>query len=74
MDAKTPSDAVADDWKALYHEAFRRYRTFCLWNIRESDDPSPAIALSAARHLRYEGDMEARRLAEQIERAVHAAH
>jgi len=65
--------AAKDDWKALYHEAFRRFRAMCLWNLREFDDPSPGIALSTARHLRYEGTMESRRLAERIERAIHAA-
>jgi hypothetical protein len=64
---------VQDDWKALYREAFRRYKGMCLWNMRELSEPSAGVALATARQLRYEGDMEARRLAERIERAVHAA-
>ena len=73
MDTEATHDAKTDDWKVLYHEAFRLYRSFCLWNVREFDDPGPDIALAAARHLRYEGNMDARRLAERIERAIHAA-
>lgn len=63
----------AEDWKALYHEAFRRFKHFCLWNLRELEDPASGVALVVAYHLRYEGNMETRRLAERIERAVHAA-
>jgi hypothetical protein len=73
MDTKVTEQAEVDDWKALYHEAFRLYGPMCLWNVREFDDPSPGVALSTARQLRYEGNMEARRLAERIERAIHAA-
>jgi len=73
MDADAATDAKPDDWKALYHEAFRRYGAMCLWNVREFDDPEPGVALSTARQLRYEGNMEARRLAERIERAIRAA-
>jgi len=65
--------AARDDWKVLYHEAFRRYGTMCLWNMREHDEPSPGVARATARQLRYEGDMAARHLAERIERAIHAA-
>ncbi|MEJ0027940.1 MAG: hypothetical protein WDN01_18090 [Rhizomicrobium sp.] len=65
--------AAAEDWKVLYQEAFRLYRGLCLWNLRELADPTPGAALSAARQLRYEGDMAARWLAERIERAIHAA-
>jgi hypothetical protein len=69
MSSDTPSP-MQDDWKALYHEAFRRYKAMCLWNMREHDEPSPGVARSTARQLRYEGDMAARRLAERIERAI----
>jgi hypothetical protein len=73
MEAEPESVAWTSDWKALYHEAFRRYGAMCLWNVREFDDPSPGIALATARQLRYEGDMAARILAERIERLVRAA-
>lgn len=61
------------DWRALYHEAFQRFGTICLWNLRELARPSPGNALAMARQLRHEGNMQARRLAEKIERAVDAA-
>lgn len=61
------------DWAALYHEAFRRFKHRCLWNLQELEDPEPGVALRVAHQLRYEGDMESRQLAERIERAVHAA-
>ena len=73
MDTNASSPLETDDWKALYHEAFRRFKHRCLWNVRESEDPSPGAALSTARQLRYEGDMAARRFAERIERAIDAA-
>jgi hypothetical protein len=69
----SPQPLPPDDWKTLYHDAFRRYKGMCLWNARELDDPSPGAALATARQLRFEGDMAARRLAERIERAVDAA-
>ncbi len=64
---------VQDDWKALYREAFRRFGAAYLWNLRELAEPVPGHALAAARQLRYEGNMETRRFAERMERAVHAA-
>jgi hypothetical protein len=45
-----------------------------LWNRQPVADPSPDDALVVARALRREGDMNARRLAEDIEAAAHAAH
>ena len=65
--------AARDDWKTLYHEAFRLYGGAYLWNLRELDEPAPGHALVVARQLRYEGNMETRRYAERMERAAHAA-
>jgi hypothetical protein len=42
--------------------------------MRRLEEPTPADALAVARALRVEGDLPARRLAEQIELACHAAH
>jgi hypothetical protein len=56
----------------LYRRAFADYRTCALWNLRQFEDPTIEQALSVARHLRVEGDMGARRLAEQIEKAARA--
>jgi hypothetical protein len=58
---------------SLYRRAFAEYGTRALWNKRLLDTPTPEDALVVARALRIEGDREARRLAEQIERACHAA-
>jgi hypothetical protein len=57
----------------LYRRAFAEYGTQALWNKRLIEAPTPEDALVVARALRIEGDREARRLAEQIERACHAA-
>jgi hypothetical protein len=60
-------------FKALYHRAFSDYRLRALWNVRALEHPSPEEALTIARNLRVEGDLSARRLAEQIELACRAA-
>lgn len=57
----------------LYRRAFAGYRAMALWNIRQFETPTGAQALLVARHLRIEGDMAARRLAEEIEKAVRPA-
>jgi len=56
----------------LYRRAFADYRARALWNLRQFEEPTVEQALSVARHLRIEGDMNARRLAEQIEKAARA--
>jgi hypothetical protein len=58
---------------SLYRRAFAEYGTRALWNKRELEQPTPADALVVARALRVEGNRDARRLAEQIERACRAA-
>jgi hypothetical protein len=72
---KTPvgAEAIQSDYIALYKRAFAEYRSQALWNMRAFDEPSPEDALVVARALRKEGDLPARSLAEQIERACHAA-
>lgn len=62
-----------EDLASLYRRAFAEYGARALWNKRELERPTPADALVIARALRVEGDSEARRLAEQIERACRAA-
>lgn len=66
--------AKPEDYVSLYRQAFAEYRAFCLWNMRMLDDPPPEAALLVARALRFEGNRQARFLAERIERACHAAH
>jgi hypothetical protein len=70
MNYQTPEPASL---LSLYHRAFAEYGTQALWNKRLLEAPTPEDALVVARALRIEGDREARRLAEQIERACHAA-
>lgn len=59
--------------ETLYHIAFRDYGTHALWNLREFEHPTPEDALVITRSLRIEGNLNARRLAEQIEQACRAA-
>ena len=62
-----------EDLARLYRRAFAEYGARALWNKRELETPTPADALVVARALRMKGNREARRLAEQIERACRAA-
>jgi hypothetical protein len=64
---------VHPDYVALYRRAFAEYGAHALWNLRAFEAPSQEDALVVARALRIEGDLAARRLAEQIEHACHAA-
>ena len=59
---------------ALYATAFRDFGARALWNLRQHEHPTIEDALAITRALRIEGDMAARRLAEQIERLARADH
>jgi len=61
------------EFEALYHRAFADFKLRALWNVRELEHPTPEEALIITRSLRVEGDLNARRLAEHIERACRAA-
>jgi len=67
------AEAVQPDYVNLYRRAFAEYGAHALWNLRPFEPPSHEDALVVARALRIEGDLVARRLAEQIEQACHAA-
>jgi hypothetical protein len=69
---KTESISAAD-FASLYRRAFAEYGTHALWNKRRLDQPTKEDALVIARALRIEGDLAARRLAEEIEQACRAA-
>lgn len=58
----------------LYREAFQRFRAIALWNARELDQPTRQDILTTARVLRIEGNLEARKLAEQIESVIDDPH
>ena len=73
-DMKTEPATQSDDFVSLYGRACKEFGSRALWNVRELEDPSPKDALVIARYLRVEGNLEARRLAERIERVCHAAH
>ena len=65
--------ALAQEYVALYHQAFDQFGTMALWNKKQLQNPEPGHALVVARALRIEGNMKARVLAEQIELACRAA-
>jgi hypothetical protein len=62
-----------EDFVSLYHRAFEEYGASALWSSRPVVNPTCEDALAITRSLRMEGDMNARRLAEQIEKACRAA-
>jgi hypothetical protein len=64
---------VQPDFESLYHRAFADFRLRALWNVRELEHPSAEEALIITRNLRVEGDLSARQLAEELERACLAA-
>jgi hypothetical protein len=66
-------EASQRDIETLYHRAFADYKLRALWNLRELEHPTPEQALAITRNLRVEGDLTARHLAEEIERACRAA-
>lgn len=59
--------------RALYRRAFDEFGASALWSSKPVADPTPADALAITLSLRVEGDLNARRLAEQIEQACRAA-
>ena len=61
------------DYVSLYRQAFERFGTSALWSSKPVPDPTPADALAITYSLRVEGDLRARRLAEEIEQACRAA-
>jgi len=62
-----------EEFTALYNRAFQDFGTRALWNVRRLANPTPEEALAITRQLRAEGNLPARRLAEQLERACHGA-
>jgi hypothetical protein len=60
------------DYRSLYRQAFEQFGVSALWSRKPLPDPTPAEALAITWTLRVEGDLRARRLAEQIEQACRA--
>jgi hypothetical protein len=69
---KTEPADQPEDFVTLYRRAFEKYGTSALWSSRPVPNPTCADALAITRSLRVEGDLNARRLAEQIEEACGA--
>jgi len=69
----TDTTQSATPFAALYQKAFTEFGVRALWNRAPVSEPTPEDALAIARALRVEGDLAARRLAEQIEKACRAA-
>ncbi len=70
--AESQRAPTREDIVALYRRAFAQFGARALWNIREFEDPTVEEMLAITRQLRTEGDMDARRLAEEIEEAARA--
>ena len=64
----------SEDYVSLYRRAFKEFGAMALWSSRPVPHPTPADALAITHSLRVEGNLESRRLAEQIEKACRAAH
>jgi len=58
----------------LYFQAFERYGSMALWNMRPVEEPTQADALAITQALRTHGRMDGRRLAERIEALCRATH
>ena len=56
-------------FETLYYSAFERYGASALWSSRPVQNPTREDALAITHSLRVEGDLQARALAEKIERA-----
>jgi hypothetical protein len=67
------TEKIQPYYVTLYRRAFAEYGAHALWNLRAFDTPTYDDAIVVARALRIKGDLVARRLAEQIEQACHAA-
>jgi hypothetical protein len=67
------TDRPQPDFITLYRKAFQDFGASALWSSRAVPDPTPADALAITHSLRVEGNLEARRLAEQIEQACRAS-
>jgi hypothetical protein len=69
---ETEQTTQPDDFVSLYRRAFKEYGASALWSSSPAPDPTCEDALAITRSLRVEGDLNARRLAERIEKACRA--
>ena len=68
------SATTLGEYATLYRRAFEEFGVSALWSSRPVPNPTPADALAITHSLRVEGNLRARRLAEQIEDACRAAN
>ncbi len=73
LDAMNVQPDKQEDLATLYRRAFAEFGASALWSSCPVRDPTAADALAITRSLRVEGDLRARRLAEQIEQACRRA-
>jgi hypothetical protein len=64
----------APDFVILYRRAFEEFGAAAMWSSKAVPNPTAADALAITHSLRVEGDLRARRLAEEIEQACRAPH
>lgn len=64
--------APSPDFVILYRRAFEEFGA-AAWSSKPVAEPTPDDALAITHTLRVEGNLQARRLAEQIEQACRAA-
>ena len=69
----TADSNTTPDFVLLYRRAFEEFGAAALWSSRPVPNPTPEDALAITNSLRVEGNLRARRLAEQIEQACRAA-
>ena len=68
----TDETTQPEDIATLYRRAFEEFGPTALWSSKPVSNPTPADALAITYSLRVDGDLNARRLAEQIEQACRA--
>jgi hypothetical protein len=71
MTTREPTETP--EFVILYRRAFAEFGAAALWSSKPAPDPTPSDALAITHSLRVEGNLQARRLAEQIEQACRAA-
>ncbi len=69
----SPETKEPENFVSLYRRAFKEYGASALWSSSPVPEPTREDALAITLSLRVEGDLNARRLAEQIEKACRAA-
>ncbi|OPY07987.1 MAG: hypothetical protein A4E68_01494 [Syntrophaceae bacterium PtaB.Bin095] len=69
----SPETKEPENFVSLYRRAFKEYGASALWSSSPVPDPTCEDALAITHSLRVEGDLNARRLAERIEKACRAA-